>query len=997
MTSNENAESSAEACSSSVSCIKCFRSFKTQRGLNQHTRSCRESDLSATPTDLSATPAVADEHEDTQVPIQFIWGDLSLAEVHLNIGNIYEKIVRWRRNLFLLPSGKSGKAYIDECTRLIDEWLNDTTLSSIALKSLMIMPSLLLQKSSKNSKAKDHVECLTRRLALWKKGEFDSLVREVRSIQSKFKGQRKPDTIEELAKKFNRLMLSGKTNAALRLLSDAECKGVLPINDENIKALQNKHPQAADKFDDLLLHGPEEYIGDYAYNSIDGAGIRKIACQIKGAAGPSNLDADGWRRILTSSSFGNHSQNLCDAIARMTKKLCLKRDIGTDGSLESFLSCKLIPLNKNPGVRPIGVGEVLRRIIGRAVITTLKNNIMDTAGCSQLCAGQRSGCEAAVHALHLMFEEEDCDAILLVDADNAFNRINRKVFLHNIRIVCPLIATYVINCYSRNTRLFINGGKEIKSSEGTTQGDPAAMTIYALGTLPFLCAITSYDTRQIAYADDLSCAGKLKNLLKWWKLVESFGPKVGYFPNANKSWIIVKEEKLEMATNIFRGSELNITTEGKKHLGAVIGSEEFRSDYIESKVNDWVKQLTTLAIIATHYPQSAYCAFTAGFCHKFDYFLRTIPNISGHLQPVEDVIKNKLIPALCENRSCNDDERRLLSLPVKLGGLGIVDITTISDIEYQISQNTTSNMTEQILKQNELITSDCFSQDTSTLSSNDLFSKKTHFDDLLQELRENMSDIQRKANDIACSNGSSTWLSTLPLKEHNFSLTKREFIDALYLRYGWQMKNMPTDCICHEKYSVDHAMCCKTGGFISIRHNELVDITADMLSTVCKDVSKEPTLLPTPNNTDDLRADICVRGVWQRLQKAFFDVRVFYPFAKSYLSQPLSSTMKKMEKEKKRKYAERILEAEHGTFTPLIFSSNGGMSLETNKFYNRLGEMLAEKNKCQYSEAITWVRRKICFSLIRTAVICIRGSRSRRHIVPDERPDIDIINKLATI
>ena len=91
----------------------------------------------------------------------------------------------------------------------------------------------------------------------------------------------------------------------------------------------------------------------------------------------------------------------------------------------------------------------------------------------QLFADQRARCEAAAHALSSMFSEDNSDAILLVDADNnAFNQTNRNVMLHKIRIICPIIATYVINSYSREARFFISGGEEITSAEGTTQGNP---------------------------------------------------------------------------------------------------------------------------------------------------------------------------------------------------------------------------------------------------------------------------------------------------------------------------------------------------------------------------------------------------------------------------------------------------------------------------------------------------------------------------------------------
>ncbi len=176
-----------------------------------------------------------------------------------------------------------------------------------------------------------------------------------------------------------------------------------------------------------MLQGPELSMGEYAYECIDAKLIYKSAKEVNGAAGPSSMDADGWRRILTSAAFGTKSLDLCDSLARMAKKICTKRFCGVDNSLEAFPACKLIPLNKNPGLRPIGVGEVLRRIIARTVMRSFQSDILDSAGNFQLCAGQRAGCEAAVHAMKGIFDDAGCDAVLLVDADNAFNRINRKV------------------------------------------------------------------------------------------------------------------------------------------------------------------------------------------------------------------------------------------------------------------------------------------------------------------------------------------------------------------------------------------------------------------------------------------------------------------------------------------------------------------------------------------------------------------------------------------
>ena len=93
-------------------------------------------------------------------------------------------------------------------------------------------------------------------------------------------------------------------------------------------------------------------------------------------------------------------------------------------------------------MRPIGVGEVLRRIMGKCVTKVTKPDVIDASGSLQACAGNKSGSEAAIHAMRELFEHDNSDAALLIDPSNAFNSLNRAATLHNIRVLCPSIATY---------------------------------------------------------------------------------------------------------------------------------------------------------------------------------------------------------------------------------------------------------------------------------------------------------------------------------------------------------------------------------------------------------------------------------------------------------------------------------------------------------------------------------------------------------------------------
>ena len=180
-------------------------------------------------------------------------------------------------------------------------------------------------------------------------------------------------------------------------------------------------------------------------------------------------------------------------------------------------------------------------------------------------------------------------------------------------------------------------------------------------------------------------------------------------------------------------------------------------------------------------------------------------------------------------------------------------------------------------------------------------------------------------------------------------------------------------------------MVCRRGGFIIQRHDELCDSEAETLRMVCNDVEVElvlqevtkETLNHGANKASDARLDIHARGFWERQRSAFFDVRVCHPNADSYRDLTPKQIYKKHENEKKRQYAERVMEIEQGTFTPLVFTTTGGMADECVKCPNRLVELISNKKGDSYSSAISWIRAKVSFAKVRSSILCLRGSRSR--------------------
>ena len=251
-------------------------------------------------------------------------------------------------------------------------------------------------------------------------------------------------------------------------------------------------------------------------------------------------------------------------------------------------------------------------------------------------------------------------------------------------------------------------------------------------------------------------------------------------------------------------------------------------------------------------------------------------------------------------------------------------------------------------------------------------------------LREH-STLDTKRMELLSAKGASSWLTTLPLKEHGFLLSRRDFRDALALRYDWLLESVPTTCVCGTEFSADHAMMCSFGGFPTIRHNELRDFLGSLLTQVCHNVALEPQLVPlegevfrsrTTNTSQEARADIRATGFWTRCEEAFFDIRIFHPNAKSYQGSSLQDVFKHHERRKQLEYEERILNVDRGSFCPLVFATTGAAGPLCDRFLKSLAGKIAEMDNTDYSSTMSWMRCRIAHALIRNAVMCIRGSRS---------------------
>ena len=220
--------------------------------------------------------------------------------------------------------------------------------------------------------------------------------------------------------------------------------------------------------------------------------------------------------------------------------------------------------------------------------------------------------------------------------------------------------------------------------------------------------------------------------------------------------IIKDASQLDYTKELFSDTAIKYTTEGKRHLGATIGSADFRTAYATEKVKEWCDEMEILSDFAKSQPQSAYAAFIHGEQHRFSYFLRTIPGMEIYMEPLDKVVNDKFIPALFGTQ-LTQSERYLFFLPVRCGWLSIPIFTEKATSDFEASVTITAPLATIMMQQsNKLPDRDSVkrarSEAESKLSSN-LVEK-------IERIEQSLPAKSVRAVKHTKQKGASNWLST---------------------------------------------------------------------------------------------------------------------------------------------------------------------------------------------------------------------------------------------
>ena len=619
--------------------------------------------------------------------------------------------------------------------------------------------------------------------------------------------------------------------------------------------------------------------------------IEEVAKKLQGGAGPSGVHSLWWEHWMLR--VGARSEKLREAVAALARVLA--NDVVPWQNVRALVANRLIALDKCPGVRPIGVGECLRRIIGKAVMVVAGVDLKVECGADQLCASLEAGIEGAVHAMCTEFDKADCGwGVLMVDAANAFNALNRKAALWHARHLWPAAARYLYNTYKGWAPLILaNSVEPLYSMEGTTQGDPMSMAFYAVGLLPLIRIVKREETLSVSdvlqmwYADDSSGGGSIFGLVQWLRLLTKVGPAFGYFPEPDKSVLVVQPSQIEAAQRIlkdeFHADCPKVVTDHRLlggHLGDVAGKRRFVSE----KVEKWVALIGKLADIAVDYPQAAYTAMTRSVQCEWQYVQRTVMGCGPWFEPVEQALSVRFLPALLRLERVSPEMRQLFALPVKFGGLGLPDPTRTADDAYATSCAATAHLREAIKGLLPLRLPDHQAAISRARAEHKAQKAKTCETELPLVLAELPDELQT-AVQRAITHKTGAWLSVMPTARNGNKLCAAEWRDGIAFRYGTEPMDLQPRCDgCGQEFDADHALKCRKGGLIIRRHNDVCGELQRLTEMNWPGTVLEPIIrhgnssLPDGHpERDGLVGDLLVRGGVHTPQKdAILDVQVIY-------------------------------------------------------------------------------------------------------------------------
>ena len=679
------------------------------------------------------------------------------------------------------------------------------------------------------------------------------------------------------------------------------------------------------------------------------------------SGGPSGLRAS--HLVCPDSSIHNR---LVGALAKFASLFASGR---LPPHCRVLCQARLIALPKKPsGVRPIAVGETLRRIAAKCLVARFQPEAVENLTPLQLGVGVPGAAEAVVHHYSHWRREVPADsdnAMLLIDFANAFNTLDRGSMIDAIKSRAPQFYNYAAFCYGCPTAL-LGDGFSLWSGRGTQQGDACGPLFFSVAVQNLVESAARHVPSSKWYMDDGSLLGPVSSLQQAFNLIAAEGPRLGLSLNVTKCVLWGPNASAWTRSGAFAAVPTRPWEQGISLLGVPIGSAPFVSDFITKKTHDLQISLDKLS--------SLHCAHSATLilrsclgASKITYLLRVLNPPSGHVLAgsVSTLLKytwSDICGVPLENAAWD-----LATLPVRLGGLGIVDpidFAKFAALSSFLSAAFSAPVTGITLPfiSTELISSLGEARDTAPAMANLLLDTLTPAFDLDAAARSRFSDkfssqsewsgeayIRRAAildsaaserlctlRQLFCGANAGKWLTSLPKLGGFFD--SHEWQLLLRWRLGLPVSPAGACPGCRSEMDVlgEHALSCASIGTYS-RHNAL----RDFISRLMADAGLRSTLeVSLPD--DSLRpADIFVPCGWGPRPTAF-DVSVVHPLRLSVRSSSIAAGSAAHDRcHAKHAYYDQSCRSAGWDFVPCAVETTGAWCHAAQATINRLAKRIA--------------------------------------------------------
>ncbi|KAG1702407.1 Retrotransposable element SLACS protein [Nymphon striatum] len=785
-----------------------------------------------------------------------------------------------------------------------------------------------------------------------------------------------------LAKLVSSKIATGDVRGAVRIVSSES--SIVKASAEVCQKLREMHPEP--HIDTAFPLSPTD---QEKSNSIilTVGNVRAAILSFKNgsAGGPDGL-LPQHLKDLTAEALGEISSSLLEVLTKLLNCIVLSGDI-PENVCPTFYGASLMALSKKDGgLRPIAIGNTLRRLVGKACMAKLSATCSRTFRPHQLGVGTRLGAEAAVHSCrrflcHIPSSEK---VLLKIDFKNAFNSVRRDLILKEAKNHAPEVYPLVYQCYSHKSHLFFDN-YTLSSMEGVQQGDPLGPFLFSLAIMELIRSCES--ELNMWYLDDGTIGGEAESVLSDFKKIIAAASDLGLQINPAKCELVIFNPIKKVHTDISeKFKEITpqiklIKAEDLTLLGAPILPTATET-VLNSKLEELTLMSERLSELDSH--DALYLLKHCFAIPKLMYFLRSSPCFDSEILKVYDQkLRSSLEKVL--NTHLSETTWTQCSLPVAQGGLGVRSAVDLALPAFLSSAHACNILLEALLPQ--IVFSDLY-QEISVAESKWLEKMgplnvtpllpavQASWDAPLCKLKcigllSTATSEKDKARLLAStSKHSSDWLNAIPIPSLGLKMDNSQLRIACSLRLGSPMC-IPHECKCGTMVdnSGTHGLSCKKSAGRHARHSAVNDILKRALSSANFPSVLEPTGVV---RSDGKRPDGMSIFPWRNGKILVWDFTCSDTVAPSHLAVASCSAGKVAENAENAKLAKYSGLSGSYEFVPVCVETLGPWGPNGLKLIQEIGNLI--KIETNEPRATTFLKQSVSMAIQRGNAASVIGT-----------------------